>query len=388
MKRSMMACVVPCSLMIWFGAGWVTPGSAQTGVAVQKVQIAAGIYQFITAGDGYVPRGNSIVIVNEDDVLVFDTFSRPSTARTVLAEIRKITDKPVRFVVNSHWHPDHWSGNEVYAQEFPHVAIIATEETRQYMLNAASAWPSLFGRILHREQVALEKEVSTGKEDDGTPLTAEQRNKDEEYLRLKREFTAEAMTVKRTYPTLTYNEKLTLRHGGREFRFMSVVGDARGSTVLYLPTERIVVTGDVLCYPFPYVTPPLSQHAKSLRTLAQLDVDIIIPGHGPAFHDKDFLNLEAELFETVVNQVSLALQKGSVTAEEVQKEVNVEPLRLKLTHDEHNLNKEFPGFLNELIENAYREGRDGQKWGLKNDKPRPNDEGATGIVKTTTRRLR
>ena len=63
---------------------------AENGVAVQKVQIADGIYQFITAPDGYVPNGNSVVIVNENDVLVFDTFTRPSTARTVLTEFARL----------------------------------------------------------------------------------------------------------------------------------------------------------------------------------------------------------------------------------------------------------------------------------------------------------
>ena len=82
-------------------------------VNVQSVQIADGVYQFITAPDGYVPNGNSVV-VTRDDVLVFDTFTRPSTAEAELAQIRKLTSKPVRYVVNSHWHPDHWSGNEVY----------------------------------------------------------------------------------------------------------------------------------------------------------------------------------------------------------------------------------------------------------------------------------
>src|SRR5208337_2471659 len=102
MKTSTMSKVVIGLLTACMGLVYVAPSSAQTGVAVQKVQIADGIYQFITAPDGYVPNGNSVVIVNENDVLVFDTFTRPSTARTVLAEIRKITDKPVRYVVNSH----------------------------------------------------------------------------------------------------------------------------------------------------------------------------------------------------------------------------------------------------------------------------------------------
>ena len=141
MKRSRTSCSMPWLLMLCIAPGWITPGGAETRVAVQKVQIADGIYQFITAPDGYVPNGNSLVIVNENDVLVFDTFSRPSTSRTVLAEIRKITDKPVRYVVNSHHHPDHWSGNEVYAEAFPNLEVIATEQSRQYMLSPAKAWP-------------------------------------------------------------------------------------------------------------------------------------------------------------------------------------------------------------------------------------------------------
>jgi cyclase len=179
MKKPATRSLMPWLFMLCIALGWGLPIHAQTGVAVQKVQIADGIYQFITAPDGYVPNGNSVVIVNENDVLVFDTFTRPSTARTVLVEIRKITDKPVRYVVNSHWHPDHWSGNEVYAQAFPNLEIIATEETRQFMLNTANAWPPNFAQDLLTDQADLDKEISTGKEPDGTVLTAERSNSDD-----------------------------------------------------------------------------------------------------------------------------------------------------------------------------------------------------------------
>ena len=354
---SLMPWLITTSLIL----GCAT-ASIAASVAVQKVQIAEGIYQFVTAPDGYVPNGNSVVIVNENDVLVFDTFTRPSTARTVLAEIRKITDKPVRYVVNSHHHPDHWSGNEVYAQAFPNLEIIASEESRRFMLNIAKAWPPVFTNNLRKDQADLDKEISTGKVSDGTPLTAEQRRKDEGELRLESEFVAEAMKVERTYPTLTYSDKLTLLHGGREFRFMSMVGDADGTTVLYLPNEKILVTGDVLSYPVPYVNSQVSQHAKTLRTLAQFDADVIIPGHGPAWHDKSFLNLEAELLESVVGQVVQAVQKGMVTVEEMQKVVNVEPLRVKFTHDDKDLNAKFQRYVNRMIENASREARDGRKF--------------------------
>ena len=360
MKKLMRSSVTPWLITLCC-FGYLTASSAQ-GVPVQKVQIAEGIYQFITAPDGYVPNGNSVVIVNDNDVLVFDTFTRPSTARTVLAEIRKITDKPVRYVVNSHHHPDHWSGNEVYAQAFPNLEIIASEQSRQFMLNIANAWPPVFTNNIRKDQADLDKEVSTGKLPDGTPLTPEQRRKDEDEVRLEQDFLAEAMKVQRTYPTLTYSDKLTLRHGGREFHFMSMLGDADGTTVLYLPKEKILVTGDVLSYPVPYVNSQVSQHAKTLRTLAQFDADVIIPGHGPAWRDKEFLNLEADLLESVVSQVIQAVQKGIVTVEEMQKLVNVEPMRVRFTHDDKDLNAKFQRYVNRMVENASREARDGRKF--------------------------
>jgi cyclase len=339
-----------------------TPASAQNPIAVEKVQIADGIYQFISAPDGYVPNCNSLVIINENDVLVFDTFSRVSIARTVLAEIRKITDKPVRYVVNSHHHPDHWSGNEIYAEAFPNLEIISTEKSRQFMLNLQNSWPPVWTRELRDEQAALDQEVSTGKLEDGTALSPEQRQKDEVRVSLLRDWVAELLTVKRTYPTLTYADTLTLRHGGREFHFMSMFGDADSTTVLYLPKEKILATGDVLAYPMPYIGRELNQVGKTLRTLAQLDVDVIVPGHGPAWHDKAYLNLEKDLLESVLRQVNVLVQQGVVTVEEMQKMVDVESFRPQFAHDDKELNRKFQNFVNRLIESASREARDGRRW--------------------------
>lgn len=228
---------------LWLGCLFAVTGysvTARADATVEKVQIADGIYQFITSADGYVPNGNSVVVVNENDVLVFDTFTRPSTARLVVAEIRKITSKPVRYVVNSHWHPDHWSGNEVYAEQFPGVEFIATEQTRQIMLNVANAWPALYTAQLRKDEAEFAKELSTNQQSDGTPLTPAQRSKDEALMQRDREYVAEALKVHRTYPTFTYGDTFTLYHGGREFRLMSMVGDAAGTTVMYLPKERIL----------------------------------------------------------------------------------------------------------------------------------------------------
>lgn len=332
------------------------------GKDIRKTVLANGIYQFTTMRDSYVRQLNSVVIVNQDDVVVFDTNTRPSSARAILAEIRKITDKPVRYVVNSHWHPDHWSGNEVYKQAFPDLEIIATQETLQFMQNVAAAWPAKFNEELKKRQAALEKEVRSGKQDDGTLLTAEQRQRDEQDVEDYKSFVEESSTLHRIYPTLTYVDRLNLVLGGREFRFMSVTGDAEGTTVLYLPQEKILITGDAVSYPIPYITPPPSRHAHSLKELAQLDVDIIVPGHGPAFRDKTFLILEAELLESVSKQVQKALQQGVTTLEEVQKIVTAEEFREKFTHNDPDLDRRFHDRIQVLVKLAIREARGGQDY--------------------------
>jgi len=67
---------------------------------------------------------------------------------------------------------------------------------------------------------------------------------------------AKALEVHRTYPILTYTDKFALHHGGREFEFFSMTGDAQGTTVMYLPKEKILATGDLLSVPVPYYSPP------------------------------------------------------------------------------------------------------------------------------------
>jgi cyclase len=323
------------------------------GREIQKTVIADGIYQFTVARDSYVRQLNSVVIVNEHDVIVFDTDTRPSSARLILAEIRKITDKPVRYVVNSHWHPDHWSGNEVYADAFPSADIIATAYTRDIMRNVASAWPRKFEAELKRREAALAADQQS---------TEEQKRVDAEDTRDYASFVDEAKTLRRTYPTLTYDDSLTLHHGGREFRFMSVTGDAEGTTVLYLPNERVLITGDAVSYPIPYVTPPPSRQLKTLKMLAGLDVAVIIPGHGPAFRDKTFLNLEAALIESVITGVRRALQQGMLTLDEVANAVTAEELREAFTHNDPDLDQRYRQRVRDLIKVAIREARDGQDY--------------------------
>ncbi|WP_028969479.1 MBL fold metallo-hydrolase [Sphingomonas sp. URHD0057] len=338
------------------------PAIAQPApVEIARTELAPGIYQFTVASDGYVEQLNSVAIVTDRDVLVFDTTTRPSTARTILEEIRKITPKPVRFVANSHWHPDHWSGNEVFAAADPDLEIIATEKERDFMLNFSAFYPSYIPKGLAAQEKSVAEQFATNKRADGSPLTPELKRQIEREMQQIRDMAAEQLKVKRIYPTLTYTDQLVLRHGGREFRFMSVTGDAAATTVLYLPKEKILITGDTVSYPLPYFTPPLSEHAKSIRQLAALDATTIVPGHGPAFHDKSYMLMEAELFEEVVRQTQAALRGGAVTIDDVQAKVELSKFRDRFSKGDPDLAGQFDTAKLSMVRKAYIELRDGKE---------------------------
>src|SRR5215207_1350564 len=103
-------------------ACWLASQGAAYGQAekFEFVKVAEGVYAAVRSEPLAEPvDGNSVVIVNDDDVVVVDANFTPSSARAVLAGIRRLTAKPVRYVVNTHWHGDHVFGNQVYREAFP-----------------------------------------------------------------------------------------------------------------------------------------------------------------------------------------------------------------------------------------------------------------------------
>jgi glyoxylase-like metal-dependent hydrolase (beta-lactamase superfamily II) len=108
-------------------------------VATHKV--ADGVYLFTTtpyADVGFC--GNSVAIITGEGVLVFDSGATPETAQTILAEIRKLTDRPVRYLVNSHWHWDHWGGNQVFLEANPALQIISHAKNLEMMATVEPRW--------------------------------------------------------------------------------------------------------------------------------------------------------------------------------------------------------------------------------------------------------
>lgn len=317
-------------------AGGATPvaGQATPDTALRREQLADGVWLFRapSALDVWTAT-NTVVVVNDDDVTVFDSNGRPGTARRVIAEIRRLTPLPVRTLVNSHWHLDHWTGNDEYARAFPGLRIIATTTTRDYMRRMGSRYFA-----------------------EGVPKVPE-----------AAALRADLEATPRVLPNVAFRDTLVLWSGRREFRLISVTGDATGSAVMYLPAERILVMGDVLASPEDGNGPPpwttnsyaITPWLNSLRGLLALDATVVVPGQGPAFRDKAYLALTAELFAAIVSQVDAALSRGLVSLAEVQVVVNVDEIGRRYSPGASEPAPRFRTLVTTLVRKAHQEALDG-----------------------------
>ena len=106
---------------------------AQTG-DFKVTKVAENVYVALrTEPPGLTVNANSVFIINDNDVVVVDTTLTPGSAMEVLSALRKLTNKPVKYVINTHWHDDHVMGNQAFLKAYPGVKFIAHAATRDYL---------------------------------------------------------------------------------------------------------------------------------------------------------------------------------------------------------------------------------------------------------------
>ena len=107
-------------------------------------KVGDGVWAAVAAAR-YKVNSNAAVIETNDGLVVVDTHSKPSAAQALYKDIQGVSKKPVKKIINSHFHWDHWQGNQVYAQANPGCEIIASERTKARLTDPnqmKAAWPS------------------------------------------------------------------------------------------------------------------------------------------------------------------------------------------------------------------------------------------------------
>lgn len=231
------------------------------------IEVASGVYAFIQAG-GATDAG---FIVDRDGVVIIDTLMTASLANHLMDEVRRVTDAPVRHIINTHWHGDHVFGNAV----LPQVPIIAHDTCRDDLL---SEWEG------HR---AFLRDLYPALWPEMEPLQA-------------------------TPPDVTFETKATLHLASRSVELL-FLGRAhtRGDIVAYLPDIGVAFAGDLSFHKYiPNARDgfPADWTTASAR-LEELGADVIVPGHGPLGTNAD-LHEMTECLDMVVGQVQKSYAEG------------------------------------------------------------------------------
>lgn len=230
---------------------------------------------------------NSLIVIGEDGVLVVDTQQSPRPAQQVLAEIRRRTELPVRWVVNTHAHADHFWGNQVYADTFPDVEIIATRATRDSMV---ASWD---------RQIAEQREHTAGTLGRLRDMLADETNADrkeriEAAITVRNRYMDDLDALRLTPPDRVVDGRLNLDLGGREVvLFAAGPAHSPGDLVVWLPDHDVIMVGDLLEQGDLWLDgADIVGWTEALSTIAALEPATLVMGHGAVQSDLTLLQAE------------------------------------------------------------------------------------------------
>jgi len=269
-------------------------------------QLAEGVYAAI-ATPGGAAYSNAGVIDLGDQVLIFDAFESIVAAQDLRAASIQLTGRQPDWLIISHGHPDHWMGNQVFAD---HAAVLATHTTRAMMLEFAAeileskADPSELYETLNGYQEELNAESDSERRVALETAIARQRYEIEMLPSLDL-----------CFPTHTFDGKLVF-HGPRRDAELITHGKGHTSSDCYLvlPQDRLAFIGDLGFFdrqPYmPYGDSPAWM--RQLERMQGMDIEIFVPGHGPLGGKTD-LALQCEYIALLEDAVArIAIQGGSL----------------------------------------------------------------------------
>jgi len=254
------------------------PAAAQASPPPEVKKVTNDLYFFFDFSGS-----NSVFLVTEEGVLVIDTRTHPRDGRDLLDRIRKVTDKPVKWIINSHFHGDHYMGNSVFKELG--ATFVAQEETARIM------------QRVHPKEMARRVDGFRSRGDDPA-------------------------AVKLVLPDVTFDSKMTINLGGREVRlFYLGPGQQAGDTFILFPHARVLFTPGAFAkhsMPNMLFTPSVDNWIRLLDQVALMDIDMILPAHGDIATRADVKELAAMLadeYATVKDAVSrgVTLEQATTT---------------------------------------------------------------------------
>ncbi|HSX60345.1 MAG TPA: MBL fold metallo-hydrolase [Tahibacter sp.] len=274
--------------------------------------LAPGVHAAVrTDPPGLMVDANCLFIVNDEDVIVVDA---PEATADLIAALKGLTDKPVRYVVNTHWHDDHVIGNAQWRKAWPDAQFIAHPSLRDYLPGTGAK--NRAGMIAGAPQAAaqMRKQLDAGKNLAGAPISDEERTSYASDIALVADYMKVVPGTPDVLPDLGAAGDLILQRGTRRIEIRRVGrGHTEADLVVWLPQERILASGDLVVWPVPLVGSDQSHvndWPAALDALLALKPAAVVPGHGPVLRDTGYITQMRGLFADIARQARELRARG------------------------------------------------------------------------------
>lgn len=258
---------------------------------VSFTQISEHVWAYTAEGDP-----NTGIIIADDAVLVADTQATPAMAADVIRRIRQVTDKPICYVVLTHYHAVRVLGASAFKAEGCQQ-VIASQDTHDLI-------------------------VERGEQDKASEIGR--------FPRLFRN--VETVPAGLTWPTLTFSGKMTLWLGKLEVQLLQLGrGHTKGDTVVWLPGERAMLSGDLVEFDAtPYAGDAYFEDwPQTLRNIAALEPRALVPGRGPALVGRDQVEQGLQVTREFVSDLYASVKEGAAAGRDLKSVYRATYERLK-----------------------------------------------------------
>jgi len=304
-------------------AAWARAGAAAGSDAnlfdLQKA--AEGVF-FAQARPQAAINCNAAIFVRSKDVVVVDAHSKPSAAAALIAQLkREVTTKPVRYVVNTHFHWDHTQGNPAYRATGSKVDFIATAATKQLMTDLGPARTKASLDEVPQQVEALKKRAEKAASAEEKAFCADQ-------IRQLEAYAAELKNYAPELPTMTFDKSYELKDSALDLQ-LDFHGHAHtaGDVFVFCPQQHAIATGDAcigwlpnLGDGFPKVWP------RTLDEVAKSDFDRVLGGHGAIQTSRNVMTNLRNYIEELAGRVERAKEAG-MSLDEMKKQITVASLK-------------------------------------------------------------
>lgn len=302
-------------------AAWARAASGSGAKLFDIEKAAEGVF-FAQARPQARINCNAAIFVGAKEVVVVDAHSKPSAATSLIGQIkREITDKPVRYVINTHFHWDHTQGNHAYRVAEPKIDFIASATTKQLMSDLAVA----------RLKASLEQgpaQVDKLHARASRSTSAEEKAFCADQIRQIEAYQAELKTYTLELPTITLEKSYVLQDAVHDLH-IEFHGHAHtaGDVVVFCPQKRVVASGDMIHGFFPNIADGFPRAwPGTIHSVGQLDFTKILPGHASLQDGRTVMANLGNYIEEITARV-VEGKKSGLTVADLQKRITAASLK-------------------------------------------------------------